>query len=149
LSVAVAVALAVAVAQAVYSWQMTMRSRRGQQSQLPLVLAVSEVRETVLLQRARALIHLSVASSLSVVVAVEQAALPVQKDTVHPAEDHDTTAQALVAVQVLQELEHLVREAAVGTPHIQVMAQAAAAAALAVLALTQHNFIKAPEVDSV
>jgi hypothetical protein len=44
-----------------------------------LVLAVSEVRETVLLQQARALIHLSVASSLSVVVAVEQAAPPVQK----------------------------------------------------------------------
>jgi hypothetical protein len=66
---------------------------------------------------------------------------------VHLAEDHDTTAQALVAVPVRQELELLAREATVGTPHIQVMAQAVAEAALAVLALTQHNCIKAPEVE--
>jgi hypothetical protein len=66
---------------------------------------------------------------------------------VHPAEDHDTTAQALVAVQVLQELEHLVREAAVGTPLMEVMVQAVAVAVLAALASTQHNFIKAPEVE--
>jgi hypothetical protein len=79
LSVAVAVAPAAAAVLVEYSWQMTMLSRRGQQSQSPLVLAVRVVRETVLLQRARVLIHLSVASSLSVVVAVEQAAPPVQK----------------------------------------------------------------------
>jgi hypothetical protein len=65
---------------------------------------------------------------------------------VHLAEDQDMTVR-VPAVQVVQEPEHLVREATVGTPHIQVMAQAAAAAVLAVLALTQHNFIKAPEVE--
>jgi hypothetical protein len=48
---------------------------------------------------------------------VEQAALQEQKLTVHLAEDRDTTAQTLIAVPVRQELELLVREAAVGTPH--------------------------------
>jgi hypothetical protein len=66
---------------------------------------------------------------------------------VHLAEDQDMTVQTLVAVQVVQEPEHLVREATVGTPLMEVMAQAAAAAVLAVPALTQHNCIKAPEVE--
>jgi hypothetical protein len=79
LSVAVAVAPAAEAVLAACLWQMTIRSRQVQQSQSLLVRVVRVVRETVLLQRARALIHLSVASSLSVVVAVEQAAPPVQK----------------------------------------------------------------------
>jgi hypothetical protein len=147
LSVAVAVAPAAEAVLAACLWQMTIRSRQVQQSQSLLVRVVRVVRETALLPPAKALIHLLVASSLSVVVAVEQVARLAQKLMVHLAEDHDTTVQTLVAVQVVQEPEHLVREATVGTPHIQVMAQAVAVAVLAVLALTQHNFIKAPEVE--
>ena len=65
----------------------------------------------------------------------------------HLAEDHDTTAQTPVAVPVLQEPEQVVKEAAVGTPLMEVMVQAVAVAVLAALASTQHNCIKAPEVE--
>jgi hypothetical protein len=149
LSVAVAVAPAAEAVLAACLWQMTIRSRQVQQSQSLLVRVVRVVRETALLPPSKALIHLLVASSLSVVVAVEQVARLAQKLMVHLAEDHDTTVQTPVAVPVRRETEHLIREAAAGTPHIQVMAQAVAVAVLAVLALTQHKFIKAPEVEKV
>jgi hypothetical protein len=79
LSVAVAVAPAAEAVLAACLWQMTIRSRQVQQSQSLLVRVVRVVRETALLPPAKALIHLLVASSLSVVVAVEQVARLAQK----------------------------------------------------------------------
>ena len=102
---------------------------------------------TALLLQARAQVHLLVASQLSAVVAVEQAALQAQKLMVHPAEDQDTTVQTPVAAPVLQETEHRVREAAVGIPPGSVMEPVAVAVALVALALTQPNCIKAPGVE--